>query len=125
MSVTIFIKTIELAPGSHIRIHNLSWLDFEGILAELENERNTRASYYQQVLEVVSPLALHERPNRIIADIVKAILEFREAIRFPEIWIYKNDYICVYLLVENNHYIQYSDSLVFPGFSYYRKILNY
>ena len=75
MSVTISIKTIELAPGSHIRIHNLSWLDFEGILAELENERNTRASYYQQVLEIVSPLALHERPNRIIADIVKAILE--------------------------------------------------
>ncbi|PSO77544.1 MAG: hypothetical protein BRC44_12970 [Cyanobacteria bacterium QS_4_48_99] len=60
MSVTISIKTIELAAGSHIRIHNLSWLDFEDILAELENERNTRASYYQQVLEVVSPLALHE-----------------------------------------------------------------
>ena len=77
MSVTIPIKTIELAPGSHIRIYNLSWLDFEGILAELENERNTRASYYQQVLELVSPLALHERPNRIIADIVKAILEIQ------------------------------------------------
>ena len=38
MSVTISIKTIELATGSHIRIHDLSWLDFEGILAELENE---------------------------------------------------------------------------------------
>lgn len=76
MSVTIPIKTIELAPGSHIRIHNLSWLDFEGILAELENERNTRASYYKQVLELVSPLRF-TNPNRIIADIVKAILEIQ------------------------------------------------
>lgn len=98
MSVTISIKTIELAPGSHIRIHNLSWLDFEGILAELENERNTRASYYQQVLELVSPLALHEPPIELLPILSKRFWRLREAIRVPEIWIYKNDHICVYLL---------------------------
>jgi Uma2 family endonuclease len=94
MSVTIPIKTIELAPGSHIRIHNLSWLDFEGILAELENERNTRASYYQQVLELVSPLALHEPPIELLPILSKRFWRFREAIRVPEIWIYNNDHIC-------------------------------
>ena len=116
MSVTISIKTIELAAGSHIRIHNLSWLDFEDIIAELENERNTRASYYQQVLELVSPLALNEPPIELLPILSKRFWRLREAIRVPEIWIYKNDHICVYLLIENNHYIQSSGSVIFQDF---------
>ena len=35
MSVTIPIRAIELTPGSMISIHNLSWQDFEQLLAEL------------------------------------------------------------------------------------------
>ena len=37
-----------------------------------------RVTYYQGKLEIVSLLALHERPHRIIADIVKAILDIQE-----------------------------------------------
>lgn len=75
MSVTIPIRAIELTPGSKISIHNLSWQDFEQILTELGEKRNTRVAYYRGTLEIMSPLVLHERPHRIIADIVKAILD--------------------------------------------------
>ena len=75
MSVTIPIRAIELTPGSMISIHNLSWQDFEQVLAELGEQRSTRIAYYRGTLEIMSPLALHERPHRIIADIVKAILD--------------------------------------------------
>ncbi len=78
MTVTIPIRAIELNPGSTISIHNLSWQDFEQILAELGEQRNTRMAYYRGTLEIMSPLALHERPHRIIGYIVTAILDAQE-----------------------------------------------
>lgn len=75
MSVTIPIQAIELTPGSHISIHNLSWQEFENILLNLGEQRNTRMAYYQGTLDVMSPLASHERTHRIIASIVTAILD--------------------------------------------------
>jgi Uma2 family endonuclease len=78
MSVSIPIRAIELTPGSTISIHNLSWQDFEQLLTELGEQRNTRIAYYRGTLEIMSPLASHERPHRIIADIVKAILDGQE-----------------------------------------------
>jgi Uma2 family endonuclease len=78
MTVTIPIRAIELNPGSTISIHNLSWQDFEQILTELGEQRNTRMAYYRGTLEIMSPLALHERPHRIIGYIVTAILDAQE-----------------------------------------------
>ena len=75
MTITIPIHAIELAPGSTVSIHNLSWQDFETILADLGEHRRTRLTYYRGTLEIMSPLAIHERPHRIIADIVKALLD--------------------------------------------------
>ena len=75
MSVTIPIQAIELTSGSHISIHNLSWEDFETILDNLGEKRNTRVAYYQGTLDIMSPLAIHERSHRIIASIVTAILD--------------------------------------------------
>ena len=77
MTTTIPVGAIELTPGSAISIHNLSWQDFENILNELGEQRRVRVTYYQGKLEIVSPRALHERPYRIIADIVKAILDIQ------------------------------------------------
>jgi Uma2 family endonuclease len=75
MTVAIPIKAIQLTPGSVININKLTWDDFENILIELGESRRVRLTYYQGTLEIMSPLALHERPHRIIADIVKAILD--------------------------------------------------
>lgn len=78
MTITIPFNAIELTPGSMISIRNLSWQDFEQILVELGEQRNTRIAYYRGTLEIMSPLALHERPHRIIAYIVTTILDFQE-----------------------------------------------
>ncbi|MDZ7958884.1 MAG: Uma2 family endonuclease [Aulosira sp. DedQUE10] len=77
MSVTVPIQAIELTPGSQIIISNLSWQDFEQILTDLGEKRSRRVTYYRGTLEIMSPLALHERPHRIIADIVKAMLDIQ------------------------------------------------
>lgn len=77
MSVTVPIQAIELTPGSQITISNLSWQDFEQILTDLGEKRSSHVTYYRGTLEIMSPLALHERPHRIIADIVKAILDIQ------------------------------------------------
>ena len=77
MTTTIPVGALKLTPGSAISIHNISWQDFENILNELGEQRRVRVTYYQGKLEIVSPLALHERPHRIIADIVKAILDIQ------------------------------------------------
>jgi Uma2 family endonuclease len=78
MSVTTPIKAIALSAGSRISISNLTWQDFEQLLLDAGEDRNTRMAYYKGTLEIMSPLALHERPHRIIADIVKTILEIQE-----------------------------------------------
>ena len=75
MTATIPVKAIELLPGSTMNVRNISWEDFEEILAELGESPRSRATYYRGKLEIISPLALHERPHRIIADIVKTILD--------------------------------------------------
>ncbi len=77
MALAIPLNTIQLTPGSNVSISNLSWQDFESILTDLGDRRNTRIAYYQGTLEIMSPLAIHERPHRIIADIVKALLDVR------------------------------------------------
>ncbi|MBW4489768.1 MAG: Uma2 family endonuclease [Trichocoleus desertorum ATA4-8-CV12] len=78
MTVTIPIRAIELTPGSLISVQNVSWQDFETLLTELPEKRSTRIAYYQGTLEIMSPLASHERPHRIIGYIVTAILDAQE-----------------------------------------------
>ena len=75
MSVAIPVQSLELTPGSAVSIHNLSWKEFEDILADLGESRSIRLTYYRGTLELMSPKAIHERPHRIISDIVKALLD--------------------------------------------------
>ncbi len=75
MTVNIPIPNIKLNPGSEITISGLTWKDFEEILTDLGEKRNTRIAYYQSKLEIMSPLVIHERPHRIIAYIITTILE--------------------------------------------------
>jgi Uma2 family endonuclease len=74
MTVAIPIPNIKLAPGSQFSVEGVTWQDFEEILIDLGEKRNSRVTYYQGKLEIMSPSALHERPHRIIAYIVTTIL---------------------------------------------------
>jgi Uma2 family endonuclease len=73
------IKTVNLSPGSHLLVENVSWEQYEALLEELGSDRAIpRINYCDRVLELMSPLPAHERPHRIIADIVKVLLDVRD-----------------------------------------------
>ena len=70
MPLTISLPRIQIAPGSHLSIPDISWTDFTSLLEDLGENRHARLAYYQGLLEIMSPLALPEKPNRLIADIM-------------------------------------------------------
>lgn len=75
----ISLKTIDLSPGSHLLISDVTWEQYEALLEELGEERRVpRINYCNGVLELMSPLPAHERPHRLIAYIVAAILDAQE-----------------------------------------------
>lgn len=77
--VNIPIRTINLSPGSHLLIEEVSWEQYESLLKELGDERSIpRINYSNGILELMSPLPAHERPHRIIGYIVTAILDGME-----------------------------------------------
>lgn len=69
-------KQIDLLPGSCAMLYDLTWQDYENFLNSNPNRRY-RATYYQGTLEIVVPLPENERPNRLIADIVKELLDYQ------------------------------------------------
>ena len=70
---------MKLSPGSHLLIENVSWQQYEALLAEFDEDRLVpRINYCHSTLELMCPLPVHERPNRIMADIVKTILDVQD-----------------------------------------------
>ncbi|MBW4465577.1 MAG: Uma2 family endonuclease [Pegethrix bostrychoides GSE-TBD4-15B] len=72
-STAIPIQNLVLAPGSCITAADVSWEQYEAISAELGNR--ARLTYYDGLLEIMSPLPIHERPHRIIGYIVTTLLD--------------------------------------------------
>jgi len=68
------VSQMELAPGSIATLKEVTWQEFEEILAELGEQRNSRIAYSEGKLEIMVPLPEHERAKIVIADLVKAIL---------------------------------------------------
>jgi Uma2 family endonuclease len=56
-------------------LSNVSWQTFEQLLKELGDKRSTRLAYDQGVLEIMTPLGLHENSNRFIDDLIRAIAD--------------------------------------------------
>ena len=80
MSLLSFpIQTVNLSPGSHLLIEDVTWEQYEALLQEWGSDRVIpRVNYCSRTLELMSPLPAHERPHRIIADIVKVLLDVRD-----------------------------------------------
>ncbi len=78
MTVSIPLQDLEVTPGNRVCIHHFSWSDFTNVLDNLSENRPTRVAYHAGTLEIMSPLAAHERPHRIIAAILNTILEIQE-----------------------------------------------
>ncbi len=77
--VKLPITTIDLSPGSHLLINDVTWEQYETLLTDLGEERRVpRINYCNGVLELMSPLPAHERFHRIIAYIVINILDAQD-----------------------------------------------
>ncbi|MDB9528621.1 hypothetical protein PN498_21700 [Oscillatoria sp. CS-180] len=62
--VKIPIETIDLSPGSHLLIPNVTWQQYELLLSELGEDRHIpRINYCNGILELMAPLPAHERPQ--------------------------------------------------------------
>ncbi|MGB7442861.1 MAG: Uma2 family endonuclease [Coleofasciculaceae cyanobacterium] len=71
------LRQLRIQPGQQLLLEDVSWQQLESILAELGESRAARLSYSNGRLEIMVPLAEHEKAKEIIGDIVKALLEER------------------------------------------------
>ncbi|MBC1238175.1 Uma2 family endonuclease [Nostoc sp. 2RC] len=69
------LKQLIVPVGHQLLIKGISWPEYKNILAELGENRSSRISYSQGVLEIMAPLPEHEVSKVIIGDLLKAILE--------------------------------------------------
>ncbi len=73
--VQIGVRQIRVPPGQRVQLENISWMDFEAILAELGERRATRIAYSDGILEIMAPLPEHETAKVFIGDFVKILLD--------------------------------------------------
>jgi Uma2 family endonuclease len=73
--VILQLKQLDIPPGQRLLLHDISWSEFEAILAELGEHRAARLAYIQGTLEMRMPLPEHEVDKELIGDMVKILLE--------------------------------------------------
>lgn len=56
-------------------LKNISWQTYEALLKDLESQRGIRLTYDRGLLEIMTPLAPHERNSRLIGRLVEALTE--------------------------------------------------
>jgi len=69
------VKRINVPPGQRVLLRDVTWQEFERILAELGEHRSARIAYDRGILEIMAPLPEHEYDKEIISDLLKALLE--------------------------------------------------
>lgn len=72
------LRQLRIQPGQQLLLSDVSWQQFENILAELGEHRAARLSYSDGFLEIMVPLPEHEKAKEIIGDMVKILLEARQ-----------------------------------------------
>lgn len=75
MAVQLQLRQLDVPPGQRVRLHDVSWLEFERILDELGEHRGTRLAYAKGTLEIVAPLPEHEKAKVIIGDLLKILMD--------------------------------------------------
>ena len=73
--VTLQLQQIRVPEGQTVELQGVDWPEFERILQELGDRRNTRIAYSDGVLSIVVPLPEHEASKVCIGDFVKIVLD--------------------------------------------------
>lgn len=69
------LEKINVLEGQTLVINDVNWQQFEEILAELGEHRNSKIAYHNRTLEIMSPLPEHELDKIYISTLVEIILE--------------------------------------------------
>lgn len=69
------VKKIVVPPGQTIILQDINWSEFEAILEELGEKRNSRIAYDGRTLSIMTPLPEHEVNKVLVGDLVKVLLE--------------------------------------------------
>ncbi len=72
---TFNLQQLDIPPGNAVRFRDISWQDFESILAAMEDGYAVRFAYYEGTLEIKMPSAKHERDKSLLSDFVDILLE--------------------------------------------------
>ena len=75
MTTLLRISQIETLEGQSTILHDIDWQQFESIIEELGEKRNTRIAYLDGELEIVMPLPHHEKVKVLISYFVQALLD--------------------------------------------------
>lgn len=68
---TSYLEAVEHLPrNGTLLLHNISWQEYEDVLAEFQNKAAYRVSYNNGILKIMSPRADHEFPKDCILKMV-------------------------------------------------------
>lgn len=68
------VTTVTLAE-TRTALENISWQTFKAMLTDMSNQRSTRLAYDNGILEIMSPLMLHENSNHLIEVFIGVLCE--------------------------------------------------
>lgn len=69
------LRQLIVPPGDRLLLKDVTWQEFEQILAELGDGRAARLSYSNGMLEIMTPLFTHEHAKSLIGGFVKILLD--------------------------------------------------
>jgi Uma2 family endonuclease len=73
--VLLELSRFEVLPGQRLVLRDVTWSEFEEIMADLGDRRPTRIAYDRLTLEIVTPLPEHQYIKEIVSDLLKALME--------------------------------------------------
>ncbi|MTF38199.1 Uma2 family endonuclease [Cyanobacterium aponinum] len=69
------LEKINVLEGQTLVINDVDWKQFEQILEELGEKRNSRIAYHHHTLEIMTPSLEYERDKVLISTLLEIILE--------------------------------------------------
>jgi len=69
------MMTTQIQSANHSLIKNISWQTYEALLKDVEEQPGIRLTYDRGMLEIMSPLAPHERNKELIGRFVPVLTE--------------------------------------------------
>ena len=101
------LNPISVPPGHKVVVQNVSWQEFEDILAESGKHRAARIAYSKGILEIITLLPEHETNKLLITDFVEILLEgFNIEFYFLSSTTFKNELIETAIELDNCFYIE-------------------